>query len=629
MLILIFAFLAMMMGCDERPNLVEPTSKEEPIRTLGKVGEVDPGHYIVVLRQSVTQLPEVASEMARAYGLQIGFVYQHALKGFSARVPEGRLNALQNDPRVEYVEQDGVCYALPQTLPAGINRIDADLNSSAKIDGIDERVNVDIAILDTGIDTSHSDLNYYTGVNYTTSPSGDGHGHGTHVAGTAAALDNGIGVVGVAPGARLWAVKVLGDNGSGYWSWVIAGIDYCTANASEIEVANMSLGGQGYLSSLRTAIQNSVNAGIVYVVAAGNSNADVYGSDGIFGTSDDFIPASFPEVAAVSAMVDTDGKAGGLGSSTSYGADDTRATFSNYSRSVVVGNPVTSPGKAIDVAAPGVNVYSTYKGNSYATMSGTSMASPHVAGSVALYIAQYGRAGNASGVYAIRQAVINAGQPQSQWRSGSTNDPDGNLEPLAYVASFGGNTPPSVTISSPANGASYDYGTPVTFTGSASDVQDGDLTSSLVWTSSVSGSIGSGGNFTRSDLSIGTHTITAQVTDLGGAIGSSSVSITITDPNTVAAPSNLTATQQSNPTRVFLTWVDNSSNETGFRIERAAKPPNSGWGSFGLLATVGTNTTSFTDLSATAVGTTYRFRVRAENGTNASEWSNTAQIRIK
>ena len=245
-------------------------------------------------------------------------------------------------------------------------------------------------------------------------------------------MDNDIGVVGVAPGARLWAVKVLDSSGSGSFSNVIAGLDYVAQHSNEIEVANMSLGGSGYLQAMRDAIAGCVSRGVVIVVAAGNSSTDVYGGDEILGTSDDTVPAAFPECLTVSAMADTDGQPGALGSGTSYAGDDQFASFSNHSMGAMVGDPVISWGAAIDLSAPGVNILSTYKGGGYATMSGTSMATPHVAGSVALYVAQHGRAFDAAGVYAIRQALVDAAQPQYVWQSGDTADPEYNHEFMVF-----------------------------------------------------------------------------------------------------------------------------------------------------------------------------------------------------
>lgn len=173
---------------------------------------------------------------------------------------------------------------------------------------------------------------------------------------------------------------------------------------------------------------------MVYFVAAGNDAQDVYGPDGVLGTNDDFCPAAFPEVAAISAFVDTDGQAGGMGASTAYGADDTVASFSNYSKNVVDDNPVNSPGAAIDLLCPGVEIYSTYKNGGYAWFSGTSMSSPHAAGLAALYVAANGRATDADGVYSIRQALIDNGISQDD-PDGliAQNDPDENLENLGWA----------------------------------------------------------------------------------------------------------------------------------------------------------------------------------------------------
>jgi len=495
--------------------------------TVG-AGQVPPDRRIVTLKAGANPLT-----VARRYGIVMGSVYINALKGFVGRGSSSALKRLQADPDVVRVEQDALVHAIAQTIPTGVSRIGATLNSYAQINGKDERVNVDIAIIDTGIDLKHTDLNVVFNKSFITGETSgqDQNGHGTHVAGIIAAIDDTAGVVGVAPGARLWALKVLDKSGSGYISDIIKAIDYVTANAGKIAVVNMSLGGQGKVDSFRTAIQNCVNRGVVVVVAAGNDSKDVYGSDKVFGTSDDFIPAAYPEACAVSALADSDGKAGSLGPRTSNGPDDTLATFSNYSRYIVANAPVKSPGAAIDLAAPGVSIRSTYLSNSYASLSGTSMASPHVAGSVALYIAEHGRASGAAGVYAIRQALVNAAQLQSQWGPANTVDPDTNHEGCVYV---GGsttppptNTAPTVTISQPKDGDTFSSGIAITFTGTASDAQEGDLTAKLQWTSNLEeGSIGSGGTFSKI-LTPGTHTVTASVTDSGGLKGSSSVTITV------------------------------------------------------------------------------------------------------
>jgi len=151
-------------------------------------------------------------------------------------------------------------------------------------------------------------------------------------------------------------VKVLNSKGSGYLSDIIKGLDWVAARSADIEVINMSLGGQGLSTSYRNAIATCVGKGIVVVVAAGNESSDVYGKDGNFETSDDIIPAAYPEAMAISALADSDGNYGGSGQATSYGADDSFATFSNFSKSVVSGKPVTSSGAAIDLMLPGVSI---------------------------------------------------------------------------------------------------------------------------------------------------------------------------------------------------------------------------------------------------------------------------------
>ena len=437
--------------------LLASAALQTPLGSASTQGSPVGQSYIVVLEGTADA--ESAESDARQHGAQVHHTYRSALKGFSANMSAAAVSALRERADVAYVEPDAAVSAFSQIVPAGITRIAAPQHPY-----FHAATDVDIAIIDTGIEATHPDLNYYTGVDFTGEGLFDGHGHGTHVAGIAAALDNDIGVVGVAPGARLWAVKVLDSSGSGSFSNVIAGLDYVAQHSNEIEVANMSLGGSGYLQSMRDAVAGCVNRGVVIVVAAGNSSADVYGGDEIFGTSDDTVPAAFPECLTVSAMADTDGQPGALGSGTSYAGDDQLASFSNHSMDAVVGDPVSSWGAAIDLSAPGVNILSTYKGGGYATMSGTSMASPHVAGSVALYIAEHGRAFDAARVYAIRQALVDGAQPQYIWQSGDTADPEYNHEFMVFNGTPWWSPPgpppppPPITIpTAPANASAQRY----------------------------------------------------------------------------------------------------------------------------------------------------------------------------
>jgi subtilisin family serine protease len=478
--------------------------------------------YIIVFKDTVN--PSTAAPgLAKAYGLHPGFIYQHALKGMSAVVPLGRLTALQHDPRVAYVVADMERSISAQTVPTGIQRIFAVGNPGVDIDGTDDyRVDVDVAVIDTGIDLQHPELNVMGGVNCTVSiffprcdPGGDDdHYHGTHVSGTIAAIDDGDGVVGVAPGARLWAVKVLNKRGSGYSSWIVAGIDWVAANANTIEVANMSLGGSGFSQAEYDAIQGAVNKGVAFAVAAGNEADD----------ANNYSPGGFDNVLSVSARADFNGLPGGGAASTCRAdVDDTLADFSNW-------------GPEVDIAAPGVCILSTYpleKGE-YGTISGTSMASPHAAGALAL-LASVNNPGNAADVYNLYNQVKTTGN--FNWTDDSGDRIKEPLLDVSNTAVFdpvlvpgsgggGGNTAPSVTITSPANGITFVSGTPITFTGTASDTQDGDLTSSLAWTSSIDGPIGTGGSFSAV-LNNGTHTITAAVTDSGGLSGDATVTITV------------------------------------------------------------------------------------------------------
>jgi subtilisin len=372
------------------------------------------GSYIVVLKGTATSGTQARAH-ANRYGAKIGHVYRHALNGYSATLSTDRLAALRADPNVAAVVPDLTLHAFAQTLPTGINRIDGELSSTASGNG-SGTVNVDVAVIDTGI-AAHPELNVVGGVNCVGGSSfNDDNDHGTHVAGTVAARDNAAGVVGVAPGARLWAVKVLNSAGSGSTSQIVCGIDWVTARAGTIEVANMSLGGQSPFGSIsgcnssfdpmHRAICRSVGAGVTYAVAAGNSAAN----------ANNFVPATYAEVITVSALADFNGQPGGGAPSTCRAdVDDTFANFSNF-------------GADVDLIAPGVCILSTYPGGGVNTFSGTSMASPHVAGAAALYKASNPGATPAG----VKAALQNAGN--LNWND--ADDPDPTKERLLNVDAF-------------------------------------------------------------------------------------------------------------------------------------------------------------------------------------------------
>jgi len=334
---------------------------------VGQSSAQNMGHYIVTIEG-----PTGPAEQAV---LQSGGKVDHVfdlIPAIAIQIPEAALPGLERNPIVVTIEPDIVVTALPkpnsppgqdkkpspeepapaptQVLPWGIDRIDAEFAHSAGYTG----AGVDIAIIDTGIDIDHDDLLVAGGINFVPSGKGppwartvnpgaydDDNGHGTHCAGIVAARDNNIGVVGVAPDADLYAVKALDSSGSGYLSDIIAGIEWAVNNG--MSIANMSLGADIDVQAFHDACDAANMAGLVLVAAAGNDGAAV-----------DY-PAAYSSVIAVAA---TD-------------SSDDIAYFSSF-------------GPEVAIAAPGVGVYSTYKGGGYDTMSGTSMACPHVVGTLAL-----------------------------------------------------------------------------------------------------------------------------------------------------------------------------------------------------------------------------------------------------
>ncbi|HEY3189575.1 MAG TPA: S8 family serine peptidase [Solirubrobacteraceae bacterium] len=362
-----------------------------------------PGRYIVVYDSSVSSPDSATDAREQRDGFRAALRYGRAVKGFAARLSQAQVDRLQADGAVASITPDRRVRALGalavgEAAPTGVRRLQAVSGTTAR-----EASSVNVAVIDTGIDLDHPDLNVAAGrncVNPAAAPDDD-NGHGTHVAGTIGARNDGAGVVGVAPGTRLFAAKVLDAQGAGTASQVICGIDWVTSTrtdadpTNDIAVANMSLGGAGSpVGSCATtsdpehkAICNSVAAGVTYVVAAGNS-----GWDFDFAFQPD-LPAAYPQVLTVTALTDSDGQPGGTGGAPACRTserDDRYASFSNYA--------ATSAGQAHTIAAPGTCIRSTWLNGGYSTISGTSMATPHMTAAVALCLAENGVAGPCAGL---------------------------------------------------------------------------------------------------------------------------------------------------------------------------------------------------------------------------------------
>jgi subtilisin len=383
---------------------------------------------IVALDDGVRDAEAAATDLARRADARSVVVYRHAVHGFSASVPVGRLRGLEEDPRVAYVNESLPVSVAAQTAPTGVRRIDAD--DVHRLDPAVTGAGVRVAILDTGI-AAHPDLVIETATSKdcTNSSSGydDRQGHGTHVAGTVAALDNSIGVVGVAPSATLSAVKVLNDSGSGSEITILCGLDHLLelrAQGTPVHVANLSLSGTLSWSGLScgSSVESALFNAFCEVVASGTTVVVAAGNDG-WDASRSF-PASHPSVITVSALEDRNGEAN-LPSCTGRGpfrtCDDVFASFSNH-------------GPLIDVMAPGVAIQSTVPGG-YGSKSGTSMAAPHVAGVAALLLETDATLAPADVLSRLRTTGECPGLTENTADANCTSgswqgDPDGIPEPL-------------------------------------------------------------------------------------------------------------------------------------------------------------------------------------------------------
>lgn len=445
---------------------------------------------------------------------------------------------------------------------------------------------VGIGICDTGIETTHPDFQAnrrlgYNAVDRLWENQGGSitpvHWHGTATSGCAAANgNNGTGVSGAGwnLGHRMMRVSNSSTGSASLSDLTHAAL---TAVGAGDRVANVSYSGVNS-SAVRSTGTQIKNMGGLLTWSAGNDGANLNWGDR---DSDD--------VLVVGATTQS----------------DTKASFSAF-------------GPSVDLVAPGNAVLTTYTGAGYASVSGTSFSAPMTAGLIGL-IWSYNPGLTPDEVEAILKAGcddLGAAGVDTTFGYGRINA----YESLLLAGGNPGNTPPVVTISAPANNTHFTEGDAITFLGSASDAEDGNLSASITWTSSLDGAMGSGASFTTSTLRVGTHVVTAGVSDSGSASDTDTVTVVIDPPagSIPTPPSGVTGTNNRNRTAT-VRWSDNSNNETSFTIQREKWNNKSRqWRSTTTISGIGANTTSYVDNSGTG---TFHYRVRASNASGDSAWS--------
>ena len=384
--LIVVAGVLFVAACQDSSPVVGPEQATAPVLSVAPQQGPLRDRYIVVFKDNVSDIDAEVERATRGLGTQVHYRYYSAIKGFAATLPAPALEGLSRNPNVAYVEADGVMTADVTTQTGatwGIDRIDQrSLPLSTTYTSTNTGSGVTAYIIDTGIRITHEEFSSPSRASIGFDAVGDGqngndcNGHGTHVSGTVGGL-----TYGVAKGVGLVAVRVLNCSGSGTTSGVIAGIDWVTAAHAlgAPAVANMSLGG-GASTSLDNAVANSIADGVTYAIAAGNSNRNAC----------QFSPARVAAAITVGATTST----------------DARASYSNY-------------GSCLDLFAPGSSITSAWNTSNSATntISGTSMATPHVAGVAALYL----QGNPAAAPAAVRNALVTGATPNKVTNAGKNS----------------------------------------------------------------------------------------------------------------------------------------------------------------------------------------------------------------
>lgn len=574
----LFALLVLASACTDQSSPPSPTAPSAAEAEAGVAVESrEADAYIVVLDADPSNSTLVSDAVSAAHGIATDRVFTAVLAGFTTVMTEAQADAVADDPRVAFVERDGVMSIVGTQSPVGSwgqDRIDQrNLPLSGSYTYGETGAGVHFYGLDTGIRSTHVEFTGRMGNGHTEIIDGRGtedcNGHGTHTASTAAGT-----TYGVAKLMTVHPVRVLGCSGSGSTSGVIAGMDWVAQNAVLPAVANMSLGG-GPSSATDLAVANLVAKGVFVAVSAGNDNISACLQS----------PARAPEAHTVASTT----------------MNDVRSSFSNY-------------GSCVDIFAPGSGITGAWStsNTATATISGTSMASPHVAGVAGLIL------DNQSSLTPVQVGQL----IQSNATSGVVSNPGaGSPNLLLYMGFLTGgppNTPPTANWT-------YQCDTEIscTFDGSGSEDPDGTVALyEWIYNGNV---IRTGASWNHKFEASRSLTLTLRVTDNGGLSGTLQRTVAIgpnegdgPPPAPPEAPSDLTATAVSE-SQIDLAWTDNSLDETAFLIERS---PN-GTGSWTQIDAVGPNVTAYTD-SSLDPDTEYFYRVRADGLGGPSGYSNTA-----